>query len=120
MSAPELKPCPFCGGPAARGEADSPDCGSFIHCIRCDASTALHYEFRENLVDAWNRRSPAPSPAIEQATEALRDIGVYGCGMLNQPAAMNGPEEAWLRKRIAEYERVARMALAALEKEGGQ
>lgn len=42
---------------------------------------------------------------------ALEQIGVYGCGMLNQPAAMNGPEEAWLRKRIARYEQVARDAL---------
>lgn len=44
--------------------------------------------------------------------EALTDIAVYGCGMLNQPAALNGPEEAWLRKRIARYEQVAREALA--------
>lgn len=42
---------------------------------------------------------------------ALEDIGIYGCGMLNQPAAMNGPEEAWLRARIAQCEQVARAAL---------
>jgi len=46
--------------------------------------------------------------------EALGDIGIYGCGMLNQPAALNGPEEDWLRKRIAEYERRARAALAQI------
>ncbi len=43
---------------------------------------------------------------------ALENIGVYGCGMLNQPAALNGPEDAWLRMRISEYERVAHAALA--------
>ena len=43
--------------------------------------------------------------------EALTDIGIYGCGMLNQPAAMNGPEENWLRSRIAQMEHVARAAL---------
>lgn len=43
--------------------------------------------------------------------EALTDIGVYGCGMLNQPVELNGPVENWLRQRIAEYERVARAAL---------
>ena len=42
---------------------------------------------------------------------ALTDIGVYGCGMLNQPAAMNGPEEEWLKRRIREYEDRARAAL---------
>lgn len=45
--------------------------------------------------------------------EALEDISVRGCGMLNQPAAMNGPEEAWLRRRISEYERRAKAALEA-------
>ena len=48
---------------------------------------------------------------VERLREALTDIGVYGCGMLNQPAAMNGPEEAWLRLRIREMENVARAAL---------
>lgn len=47
----------------------------------------------------------------DEAREALTDIAVYGCGMLNQPAAMNAPEEVWLQKRIREYERVARAAL---------
>jgi len=42
---------------------------------------------------------------------ALEDIAIYGCGMLNQPAALNGPEEEWLRKRITRYEEVARAAL---------
>ncbi len=48
----------------------------------------------------------------ERLREALEDIGVYGCGMLNQPASLNEPNDAWLTKRIAEYER---RALAALK-----
>lgn len=48
---------------------------------------------------------------ITRLREALTDIAVYGCGMLNQPAALNGTDEAWLRKRISEYERIARVAL---------
>ena len=47
----------------------------------------------------------------DRLREALEDIAIYGCGMLNQPIAMNGPEEAWLEKRIREYERRARQAL---------
>ena len=42
--------------------------------------------------------------------DALADIAA-GCGMLSQPAALNGPEEAWLRKRIRRYETVARCVL---------
>ena len=47
----------------------------------------------------------------ERLREALTDIGVYGCGMLNQPAALNGPEEEWLKRRIWQMESVARAAL---------
>ena len=52
---------------------------------------------------------------ITALVKALENIAIYGCGMLSQPPAMNGPEESWLRMRIAEYERCARDALAALE-----
>lgn len=53
--------------------------------------------------------------AHDALVEALTDIAVYGCGMLSQPPAMNGPEEAWLRMRIAAYERRAREVLAAVK-----
>ena len=49
---------------------------------------------------------------IERLRGALEHIGIYGCGMLSQPAAMNGPEETWLKQRIFEMERTARAALA--------
>lgn len=42
--------------------------------------------------------------------ETLEEIS-EGCGMLNQPAALNGPEEEWLKRRIREYERRAWRAL---------
>ena len=48
---------------------------------------------------------------IERLRGALEHNGIYGCGMLNQPAAMNGPEEVWLKSRIFEMERTARAAL---------
>jgi hypothetical protein len=54
-------------------------------------------------------------PEIVKMQEALEDIAIYGCGMLNQPIAMNGPEEEWLRRRIREYERRAREAYLALQ-----
>ena len=60
----------------------------------------------------WREPVLALIDEVQRLREALAEIAVYGCGMLNQPAAMNGPEEAWLRRRIAEYERVARAALA--------
>ena len=73
-----------------------------------------HYE--DTICEVWNdnhdaeanARLIAAAPALR---EALEQIGVYGCGMLSMPAAYNN-EESWLRRRIAEYERVARAALA--------
>lgn len=56
-------------------------------------------------------RIEAQAAEIERLREALTDIGVYGCGMLNQPAALNGPEEEWLKRRIWQMESVARAAL---------
>jgi hypothetical protein len=50
---------------------------------------------------------------IARLRGALENIAVYGCGMLGQPPALNSPEEAWLRMRLAEYERCARDALAS-------
>ena len=50
---------------------------------------------------------------IERLREALERIGIYGCGMLSQPAALNAPREVWLDQRIFEMERTARAALGA-------
>lgn len=67
----DLLPCPFCGGVAERVDNgptqkqvayahswgdDVDDGGSFIHCTRCDASSAIHYDRKENLVSSWNDR----------------------------------------------------------------
>lgn len=70
-------------------------------------------------LDAETARADAAVAEVARLREALTDIGVYGCGMLNQPIAINGPEEAWLRKRIAEYERRACAALSPKEGGGG-
>jgi len=53
-----------------------------------------------------------PLTRIANLRSVMEDIAVYGCGMLNQPIAMNGPEEVWLKKRIRAYERRVREALA--------
>ncbi len=63
---------------------------------------------RQRRIEAENRRM----------REALEDIAVYGCGMLNQPATLNEPVETWLRRRIREYERRARAALSQEDRDG--
>lgn len=64
----ELKPCPFCGGPAALGEMhqNHEDAGGrFIACVnpQCGASTNLRFPLMDEvvplLIEQWNRRVPA-------------------------------------------------------------
>ena len=65
-----LKPCPFCGGEAERIDIpaehdDIENAGaSCIQCSRCVASTALHFDRKENLESSWNDRKPAPLAAM--------------------------------------------------------
>ena len=86
-----LLPCPFCGGEAERVDngptkeqmqnvlswgGDADDGGSFIRCKRCDASTALHFDRRENLVSSWNKRL-GQDTVIEYAERVVLD---WMCG----------------------------------------
>jgi hypothetical protein len=73
MTAPDLLPCPFCGGPAFFDEISdekSPDFGGhFIQCkaIRCGATTNLYFAGKDDprplLAEQWNRRIPLNNDA---------------------------------------------------------
>ena len=85
-----LKACPFCGGAAERVdiEATFDDLtghfqeenagGSFIHCLRCEASTAIMFDRKENLIGAWNDRVSifriSTLPPAEEVAEPLVDF----------------------------------------------
>jgi len=57
----DLLRCPMCGGTAERvdvpPEAEDENAGaSFIACTRCNLSTGLAFDRKENLVSSWNDR----------------------------------------------------------------
>ena len=56
----ELRRCPFCAGEAERYDADETsegnEGGSAIQCKSCKATTALHFDRKENLLSSWNDR----------------------------------------------------------------
>jgi Lar family restriction alleviation protein len=93
VDAPELLPCPFCGGEAQRitlGPDDGPDNegGDVIVCARCQASSHVEFGRKENLVDRWNTRA-ASTPLLE-ALEKTRQL-VADCapsGFTNHDAVM--------------------------------
>ena len=74
-------PCPFCGGEAERIDiptvgsdpelgGDPNAGGSCISCKRCAASTALHFDRKENLYSSWNDRAASrPAPVDREAVE---------------------------------------------------
>lgn len=109
----DLKPCPFCGGDAEivhinDGENEG---GSCVQCSRCLASSNVEFEFKENFIDNWNRRTEADTISalraevdqqmedctkaeeerdalraeLERKDTALRDEGQYGYRRRCQP-----------------------------------
>lgn len=57
--AQDLKPCPFCGGLAFIGGAKR---GKSCYCIDCRVGWSLVKRMsREEAIDTWNRRVPAPA-----------------------------------------------------------
>lgn len=112
-----LLPCPFCGGPAERhdfpaDEADGNAGGSVIQCTRCMASSAVHFDRKENLVSDWNSRSPtllarvreleaerdAANARAGDAEEMLRRIGDYAHDKSTGPAI---PDALWEIREMA-------------------
>lgn len=67
-----LKPCPFCGAPAEviHLEGGENEGGSCVSCTSCFASSNVEFEFKENLVDNWNRRAD-PVPALLEALKGF-------------------------------------------------
>lgn len=82
MSDIDLKPCPFCGGDAEivhinDGENEG---GSCVSCSRCLASSNVEFEFKENFVSNWNRRTEVDlitslRAELERKDAALRTVG---------------------------------------------
>lgn len=89
MSAPELLPCPFCGG-EARTENTATDAS--VRCPTCKFSVAReHYtgttvgwDATPRVIAAWNRRAPITPPTATEARIArLRADHAAVCEAMN-------------------------------------
>lgn len=121
-TAPNDAPCVVCGSINEVGAPDlctGADTRLFAEAAdRIEALTAENERLRATVGDRMEfylDRIEALNAENKRLREALTDIGVYGCGMLNQPAALNGPEEEWLKRRIWQMESVARAALGGTQ-----
>ena len=74
-----LLPCPFCGGKAEIIHIEDGENagGSCVCCTQCFASSNMEFEFKENFVSNWNRRShleKGAAPPASVAEGALAEI----------------------------------------------
>lgn len=75
----KLKPCPFCGSPAAFHQIPDADesipnaGGQYVECSKCGACTRLAFACMDDpkpmLADLWNRRT-ADSASLTQEPKA--------------------------------------------------
>ena len=76
MTAPDLKPCPFCGGEAEIWRAHR-GLTAWIACMgRCAVLVSKEYTADEEAIAAWNTRAPL----AEALAAALEEIASYDTG----------------------------------------
>jgi Lar family restriction alleviation protein len=79
MSAPELKPCPFCGEAASMRDDTYHKTAVFISCgtLGCFGSDQWDEE-EADAVKAWNTRAdlcdPMQDERVKRLVQALRDV----------------------------------------------
>lgn len=64
MTAPKLKPCPFCGGPAEIWKANH-NRSAWIACMgRCATVISREHKTDAEAIAAWNTRTPTLADAL--------------------------------------------------------
>ena len=125
-----LLPCPFCGGDAeiVHIEEGENAGGSCVCCKRCNASSNVEFEFKENFISNWNRRS---SSAAERAVvEALMDATAHLAGSASayrkyarRHSSVGRSEiDPFFTTRADDFDKAverARLALSSVRGEGG-
>ena len=90
-----LAPCPFCGGEAQRftiGDSEPDNAGGdVITCTRCGASSHVEFGRKENLVSAWNTRSPDLLAMVEKMADGV-ELAANRLHRLSVEAIVSGDE----------------------------
>lgn len=72
MSAPELKPCPFCGGEALISRYGTRRFSTVVECTECGCTLENGETFRHG--EAWNTRSDHAPDLLEALERTLNYI----------------------------------------------
>jgi hypothetical protein len=75
------------------------DGGSYISCARCSATTALHYDRKENLYSSWNDRAENLNSERGKIADKAREFADH------YPAGSDGRNTfvllaEWIERRI--------------------
>ena len=107
-------PGPWTAGPKQADESVNVNSG-ILHIARVHQGAIANAVANAALITeagtVFHETGFTPRQLLEQRDELLsvvQNIGVYGCGMLSQPAALQVSEEKWAKMRAAEMESVAR------------
>lgn len=94
-----LVPCPFCGGEAEIVHIDEGENagGSCVYCTKCQASSNVEFEFKENFVSNWNRRAAPASPLPEGGGDEALIAELKEARGLMKPFAAMADEEGGYR-----------------------
>jgi len=110
MTAPDLKPCPLCGGKCYLANADMAGC-AYVVCTDCRLQSDDGSQ--ERVTAAWNTRAPAEALAVPEAYEkGLRDaLGlIASIGYGKNEDVDEGHEEAFraIEKHLTEWKAAAK------------
>ena len=79
MTQPELKPCPFCGGPVSIGTLDEGttraiECAKGSSCISSGLLTGFMKPDQDSAIAAWNTRAVDPAAIREAALREAAEV----------------------------------------------
>lgn len=87
-----LKPCPFCGSPAALDSQFGREW--WVQCLGCDASHGVLDESPGDAENRWNTRAALPAPADQPTSQEARELTDEQ--ILDVPAGINNGSQAFL------------------------
>jgi hypothetical protein len=124
MSAPELRPCPFCGGNASCFEDANHSTAWWFGCYndQCEVRPCVWAQTKDQATEEWNRRADLPPtdadvmahPTVKALVEALRKCEDEIDGYIRHEYPGDHPVQDRYRRRDFAAN-PARIALAAIQ-----